>query len=180
MCENKRKFCENFKAFVEENNVFIKSQIEKYSETNDYWHQLNLIYKQLEGMEKGFELWQNENNRTPVENQVLNPVLVLNLAEEIYEFEKFLNPEPVRYEGHCSAFIKPLADGSDLFVAHDMWASFDTMLRIMKKYKFAFKSIEKERIPGHSVAFSSYPGNVFPVQQLLYLIFRSCSSRNNY
>jgi hypothetical protein len=138
-----------------------RSQIEKYSETNDYWHQLNLIYKQLEGMEKGFELWQKENNRTPVENQVLNPVLVLNLVEEIEEFEKFLNPEPVRYEGHCSALIKPLADGSDLFVAHEMWASFDSMLRIMKKYKFAFKSIEKERIPGHSVAFSSYPGHIY-------------------
>jgi Fe-S-cluster containining protein len=58
MYENKRKFCESFKAFVEENTVFIKSQIEKYSETNDYWHQLNLIYKHMEGMEKRFELWQ--------------------------------------------------------------------------------------------------------------------------
>jgi hypothetical protein len=86
---------------------------------------------------------------------------VLNIVAEIEEFENFLNPERVQYEGHCSALIKPLADGSDLFVAHDMWVPFDSMLIIMKKYKFAFKSIENEPIPGHFVAFCSYPGHIF-------------------
>jgi hypothetical protein len=55
-CKNKPEFCESLKDFVDQNTVFIKSQIEKYSETDGYWHQLNLVYKQLEGMQKGFDL----------------------------------------------------------------------------------------------------------------------------
>jgi hypothetical protein len=158
-CNNRFLFCESLKSFVEENTVFIKSQIEKYSETHDYWHQLNLVYKQLEGMEKGYELWKEKNNRIQDENRFLSEILFLNLAPEIEDFEQFLSPETARYEGHCSALIKPLTDGSDLFVGHSTWVSYDYMLRIMKKYKFAFKTIEGQKlIPGHSVAFSSYPG----------------------
>jgi hypothetical protein len=159
-CKDKTQFCQSLKAFVNENTVFIKSQIEKYSETKDYWHQLKLVYKQLEGMEKGYELWKEENNRTSDKNQVLSEILFLNLMPEIFDFENFLSNKTARNEGHCSALVKPLADGSDLFVGHSTWIFYEFMLRVMKKYKFAFKSIEDKNqlIPGHSVAFSSYPG----------------------
>ncbi len=162
LCNNNIFFCVSLKTFVEENTVFIKSQIEKYSETDDYWHQINLVYKQLEGMEKGYKLWKKENNRIPDKNKYLSEILILNLVAEIEDFEQFLSPKTARYEGHCSALIKPLPDGSDLFVAHTTWVSYDYMLRAMKKYKFAFKTIEDQKlIPGHSAAFSSYPGVIY-------------------
>jgi hypothetical protein len=118
LCKNKPQFCKSLKDFVGENTVFIKSQIEKYSETNDYWHQLNLVYKQLEGMQKGLDLWKEENNRIQDVNQVFSEILFLNLMPEIFDFEKFLSHETARNGGQCSALVKPLADGSDFFVAY--------------------------------------------------------------
>jgi hypothetical protein len=169
-CNNETLFYELLKVLVEENTVFIKSQIEKYSETDDYSHQLKLVYKQLEGMQKGYELWKEENNKIPDENQFLSEILYLNLILKIEDFEQFLSPETARYEGHSSALIKPLADESDLFVAHTTWFSYDYKLRIMKKYKFASKLIDdKELISGHSVAFSSYPGLIFSVDDCYIL-----------
>jgi hypothetical protein len=122
-CNNRKLFCESLKAFVEENTVFMKPQIEKYSEIDNCWHQLILIHKQLEGMQKGYELWKEENNRIPDEIQFLSEILFLDLWPEMEDFEQFLSPETARYERHCSALIKPLADRSDLFIGHNMWAS---------------------------------------------------------
>jgi hypothetical protein len=168
-CINNTFFCQSFRTFVEENTVFIKSQIKKYSETDDYWHQIHLVYKQLEGMQKGYKLWKEKNNRIPVKNEFLSETLFLNLAAEFEDFEQFLSPETARYEGHCSALIKPLPDGSDLFVAHTTWVSYDQMLRVMKKYNFAFKTIDQKLIPGHSVAFPSYPGVINSVDDYYIL-----------
>jgi hypothetical protein len=75
-------------------------------------------------MQKGYELWKEENNRIPDKTQFLSEILFLNLWPEMEDFEQFLSPETARYEGHCSALIKPLADGSDLFIGHNMWASY--------------------------------------------------------
>jgi hypothetical protein len=162
LCINKTQFCESLKEFINNNTLYVKKETEKYGKRNSYWHHLNLVYKQLEGMQKGYELWQKNNNKTP-EDQVSSVILMLNLQSEGETFEDLLNPSTAQNEGHCSALIKPLPDGSDLFVAHNTWASYETMLRIMKKYKFAFKSMDdkKELIPGHSVSFPSYPGVIF-------------------
>ncbi len=85
-------FCQLIKALVVENTVFIKSQIERYSETDDYWHQLKLVYKQLEGMQKGYELSKEKNNKIPDENQFLSEILFFNLILQIEDFEQFLSP----------------------------------------------------------------------------------------
>jgi hypothetical protein len=58
LCTNKTQFCDVLKAFLKKNRIFIKSQIRKYGTTGDYWHQLSLVYKQLEGMQKGYDLWK--------------------------------------------------------------------------------------------------------------------------
>lgn len=40
--------------------------------------------------------------------------------------------------GSCSALIKVLPDGKDLLVSHDTWNTYQSMLRILKRYSFAF------------------------------------------
>lgn len=42
--------------------------------------------------------------------------------------------------GSCSALIKLLPNNKDLLVSHDTWNTYQAMLRIMKKYIFAFKT----------------------------------------
>lgn len=41
--------------------------------------------------------------------------------------------------GSCSALIKLLPNNKELLVSHDTWNTYQAMLRIMKKYMFAFK-----------------------------------------
>lgn len=41
--------------------------------------------------------------------------------------------------GSCSALIKLLPGNKDLLVSHDTWNTYQSMLRIMKKYNFAYQ-----------------------------------------
>lgn len=41
--------------------------------------------------------------------------------------------------GSCSALIKLLPNHKDLLISHDTWNTYQSMLRIIKKYMFAFK-----------------------------------------
>eukprot|EP00928_Gymnodinium_smaydae_P040285 TRINITY_DN27340_c1_g3_i3.p1 TRINITY_DN27340_c1_g3~~TRINITY_DN27340_c1_g3_i3.p1 ORF type:complete len:541 (-),score=65.37 TRINITY_DN27340_c1_g3_i3:205-1827(-) len=54
-----------------------------------------------------------------------------------------------RQHGHCSAVIKLLADGSDLYAGHNTWGPYYNMLRIFKRYEIGSKT---------PIAMSSYPG----------------------
>lgn len=40
--------------------------------------------------------------------------------------------------GSCSALIKLLPGNKELLVSHDTWNTYQSMLRIMKKYNFAY------------------------------------------
>jgi hypothetical protein len=92
----------------------------------------------------------------------------MNVGIENWDIERILNAskqKPVEnYEGHCSAIIKLLPDGSDLMVGHNTWIGYEYMLRIVKKFNFHFKNI-----PGNTVSFSSYPGCIFSADDF-YLI----------
>lgn len=41
--------------------------------------------------------------------------------------------------GSCSALIKLLPNHKDLLVSHDTWNTYQSMLRIIKKYNFEFQ-----------------------------------------
>ncbi|MPC85908.1 putative phospholipase B-like 2 [Portunus trituberculatus] len=65
-------------------------------------------------------------------------------------------------DGHCSALIKVLPGNTELYVSHVTWNTYQSMLRILKKYIFPFRrtgvSDPDDINPGHTVSFSSYPG----------------------
>ena len=143
-CLQSPQLCQSIKSFVEKNRIFTEKMIEEHRDS-DYWNQLFLINKQLEGMQLGFDLWRLENNETlnTTESKYLDEIFLLNIASELSTLEKIVNPvSTVPDSNHCSAIIKPLPDGSDLFVAHNTWSTYDTMIRVMKKYNFAFNSLE--------------------------------------
>ncbi|CAG2100800.1 unnamed protein product [Medioppia subpectinata] len=59
-CDGEKRFCELLKQFVTNNTKFINEMIAK-NKDSDYWHQLDVIYKQLNGLEKGYNRWKVEN-----------------------------------------------------------------------------------------------------------------------
>ncbi|CAG2104490.1 unnamed protein product, partial [Medioppia subpectinata] len=165
LCDKRQRFCELLKQFKENNTKFVEEMIAK-NKNNDYWHQLDLIYKQINGLEAGYHLWKVQNDiKNTTESQYLSEIFWINVGSEMYNLERILTPDSttLRYRDHCSAIVKPLADGSDLFVAHNTWSGLETMLRVMKRYSFAFNTVanKTKKIAGHSVSFSSSPGFIF-------------------
>ena len=70
--------------------------------------------------------------------------------------------------GSCSALIKILPGNQDLYVAHDTWNSYQSMLRMLKKYDFAYHWTSEEThsrghktVPGQVLSFSGYPGVIY-------------------
>ena len=98
-----------------------------------------------------------------------------NIFGDMEEFEQIFNLEDqdqlkdrprhhVLGSGSCSALIKVLPDSSDILTSHVTWNSYESMIRILKKYSFEIhETSDKDSplIPGHSASFSSYPGLLY-------------------
>ncbi|CAG2100672.1 unnamed protein product [Medioppia subpectinata] len=164
-CGQRKLFCDALKTFHKTNTAFINTMISSHA-NDDYWHQMALIYDQIQGLEAGYENWKTDNNVTQQTNEtnVMSEIWWLNLMFETSELEAILTPNSttIPHQDHCLALVKVLPDSSDLYVAHNLWFPYGIMIRIMKQYSFAFKSLTTGTlIPGHSVSMSSYPGFIF-------------------
>ncbi|KFQ59205.1 Putative phospholipase B-like 2, partial [Pelecanus crispus] len=91
---------------------------------------------------------------------------LLQLGGDLEDLESALHrssPRRVLGSGSCSALLKLLPGRRDLLVAHDTWTSYQSMLRIIKKYTLPFRTSAggNSQIPGSIQVFSSYPGTIF-------------------
>lgn len=72
------------------------------------------------------------------------PRSLLQLGGDLEDLEQALNRSAPRRplgSGSCSALLKLLPGQRDLLVAHDTWAPYQTMLRIVKKYTLPFRVV---------------------------------------
>ncbi|KAM9743645.1 putative phospholipase B-like 2 [Menidia menidia] len=156
-------YCERLKAFIAANMLWVQEQVEKQP-TSPYWYQVRLVLLQLKGLEDSY----NDQLSFPTGPFSLNPFgfLLFQMGGDIEDLESALNrssqTQPLG-SGSCSALIKLLPKNKELLVSHDTWNTYQAMLRIMKKYTFAFKMSPsgKDPLPGGTQAFSSYPGSIF-------------------
>ncbi|KAK3862560.1 hypothetical protein Pcinc_031586 [Petrolisthes cinctipes] len=163
-----QKFCDELQKYLQTNSLWMKDMIAQKSATCPVWHNVALILAQLKGVTDGYK----QASPHPIEEDA---ILWLNLAGDIEDLESALDPDVANMsmedwvlsgrgnvDGHCSALIKLLPKNADLYVSHVTWNSFQSMLRIQKKYSLPFRrtgtSEPKDINPGHTVAFSSYPG----------------------
>uniref|UniRef100_A0A672FB74 Phospholipase B-like n=1 Tax=Salarias fasciatus TaxID=181472 RepID=A0A672FB74_SALFA len=149
-------YCEQLKAFISTNMKWVQEQIEKQP-NSPYWYQVRLALLQLKGLEDSY----NDELFFPTGSFSLNPFgfLLFQLGGDLEDLESALNKSSQTRplgSGSCSALIKLLPNNKELFVSHDTWNGYQSMLRIMKKYMFAFKAS-----PSGTQAFSSYPGSIF-------------------
>jgi len=74
-----------------------------------------------------------------VEAVVIGGCRLLSLSGDMEDIPAALSPrQHVTGSGSCSALIKLLPGNKDLYVAHDTWDTYQSMLRILKKYDFGF------------------------------------------
>uniref|UniRef100_A0A8D3AJL0 Phospholipase B-like n=1 Tax=Scophthalmus maximus TaxID=52904 RepID=A0A8D3AJL0_SCOMX len=157
-------YCARLKAFITANLQWAQDQIEKQP-NSPYWYQVRLALLQLKGLEDSY----NDELSFPVGPLSFNPFgfLLFQLGGDLEDLESALNKSSQTRplgSGSCSALIKLLPNNKELLVSHDTWNTYQSMLRIMKKYIFAFSVSPlgtNDLLPGGTQAFSSYPGSIF-------------------
>ncbi|KAM9463854.1 putative phospholipase B-like 2 [Salvelinus alpinus] len=156
-------FCQRLKDYITSNLQWVRQQIEEHPHC-PYWHQVRLALLQLKGLEDGY----NDMLSFPRGPFTLNPFgfLLFQMGGDLEDLEGALNKSShsrTLGSGSCSALIKLLPGNKDLLVSHDTWNIYQAMLRILKKYQFAYRvsPTDSDMIPGGTQAFSSYPGSIF-------------------
>uniref|UniRef100_A0AAY4A239 Phospholipase B-like n=1 Tax=Denticeps clupeoides TaxID=299321 RepID=A0AAY4A239_9TELE len=139
-------YCQRLKTYIMANLQWVTEQIERESDS-PYWHQVYLTLLQLRGLEDSY----NGQLSIPTGVPTFNPFgfLLFQMGGDLEDLEAALNKTSQSRtlgSGSCSALVKLLPGNKELFVSHDTWNNYQSMLRIMKKYSFAF---------------SSYPGAIF-------------------
>ena len=136
--------------------------------SNPYWHHLSLIYDQLEGLESGYNAKVRDEETPEIPHGDIfwmNVFGDLEDLEQVFDINDEFNKTRILGSGSCSALIKILPGNQDLYVAHDTWNSYQSMLRMLKKYDFAYHWTSEENhsrghktVPGQVLSFSGYPG----------------------
>uniref|UniRef100_H3AVI6 Phospholipase B-like n=1 Tax=Latimeria chalumnae TaxID=7897 RepID=H3AVI6_LATCH len=158
-----KNYCDRLKSYIATNLAWMEEQIEA-GEDQEYWHQVRLVLLQLKGLEDSY----NEHLAFPTGKFSLEPFgfLLFQMGGDLEDLEMVLNKTKVFRPlgaGSCSALIKLLPGNKELLVSHDTWLSYQYMLRIVKKYTFAFRTSPEalSGVPGNVQSFSSYPGTIF-------------------
>ncbi|CAH2295061.1 phospholipase B-like 2 [Pelobates cultripes] len=156
-------FCERLRNYLEANFAWMQQEMDK-GEDPVYWHQIHLALLQLKGLEDSY----NDRISFPQGNFTLNPLgfLLFQLGGDLEDLESAFNKTDIFNNlgsGSCSALIKLLPGNKDLLVSHDTWNTYQSMLRIIKKYDLPFRSSPTggSTVPGSVQTFSSYPGTIF-------------------
>ena len=171
--KNLTSYCRKLKKHLDVNIQWMIETLENNVD-DPYWHQVRLILNQLAGLEDGVDE-SSSKARPRVWVTSLGFLLFqingdLEDLESVYRRDSLLDsglarrPPHTLGSGSCSALIKVLANNSDIFFSHDTWSVYNTMLRINKRYDFAFRQTAdalSAPIPGRTISFSSYPGSLF-------------------
>ena len=162
-CDGKEALCKKINKWVEQNYHWVRKKIKHHRRKSNYWHQVGLFYDQMEGLYKGYKA---SAKGTDLDVITYQDIVTMNIAGDLEDlepvFEPHREPAKVRGVGHCSALVKLLPNNKDLYVSHDTWNSYQSMLRILKRYKMPLKKVPKgETVPGADMSFSSYPGVIY-------------------
>ncbi|XP_022780516.1 putative phospholipase B-like 2 isoform X1 [Stylophora pistillata] len=164
-CTEDPDFCFSLGQFLGENLSWMKFQIQN-NPTDEYWHQVELVLEQLEGLKEGYK-----EKKSKAEGAVIPDFgfLLMQVAGDLDGLEQAFGRKTQSKSfgsGSCSALVKLLPGNKDLLISHDTWGPYNTMLRLFKFYDFPFhrQSITGANlpavVPGVKQCFSSYPGRL--------------------
>jgi hypothetical protein len=143
-CQGKEKLCDKIVDFVNKNTAWVQKKIKsdpKKPGSNPYWHQLSLIYDQLQGLEAGYDakIKLSGGPRIPHGDIFwMNIFGDLEDLEQVFDQKEEFNKTRIFGSGSCSALIKLLPNNEDLYMAHDTWNTYQSMIRMLKKYNLSY------------------------------------------
>uniref|UniRef100_A0A1B6G302 Phospholipase B-like n=1 Tax=Cuerna arida TaxID=1464854 RepID=A0A1B6G302_9HEMI len=164
-CEDRQDFCEQARIILDQNTVNIREQAKSLDEVDPFWHQINLFYEQLDGIEVG---WRYAVDRSRKDFDIPHQdFLWMNMACDLRDLELMYNSSlennPHRPLSMALLKIDP-GDSTQFLLAHASSSFYSAMLRVQKRYHFGFhmtgRSGTRVVVPGQVVVFTSYPGTI--------------------
>ncbi|KAH9376843.1 hypothetical protein HPB48_009751 [Haemaphysalis longicornis] len=165
-CDDQVEYCAMLDTFIQMNLKYSLTQAEKLKNTDPYWHMVNLQMGQLAGLSDIFDGNElNYTRRVTTFTKALHFSIVGDLIDLEDAFTRIFNPYSLNQVPPCSAFVKVVGKSKDIYMSHNTWSLYRSMLRIKKTYAFPWHyrpSATGQRmvIPGHTITMSSYPGNL--------------------
>jgi hypothetical protein len=174
--DNDLKYPESLVEFLTKNLEYMKTKSLKLKDSDPYWEHVFYIYQQMLGMFDGYNsVAETEKKLGLIEFQMV--VANADMEDAVYYQNKTKRPnfknmtvEEIQLftalHTHCSALIKIADDLSDIWMGHNTWTTYGSMIRTFKEYRFVSnKQKEKSKV----VVFSSYPGSMSSVDDFYYL-----------
>ena len=153
--------------FFDQQNAWARSQVAKHPSSN-YWQFIGSLLSQFDGLYKGYSS-SEFGKSNPLD---LWAFTMINAMGDLFDIIPSVLPSSrpnfhgMNYNeaqsyltqvGHCSAFIKITDDLTDMFIGHNAWFVYSSMLRIYKTYSFALKNAGNKAT---ITSFSSYPATL--------------------
>ena len=174
--DNNITFPDSLIEYISKNLEYMKKKSLENKDTDPYWEHVYYIYQQMMGMFDGYNsVAENEKKLSLIYFQMV--VANADFEDAVYYKNTKKRPnfknmtlEEIRtftaLHTHCSALVKVANDLSDVWIGHNTWTTYGSMIRTFKEYRFVSnKRTEKSKV----VVFSSYPGSLSSVDDFYYL-----------
>ncbi|KAM3172655.1 hypothetical protein ACTXT7_014093 [Hymenolepis weldensis] len=191
-CEDNSPSCQTLRSQIERNlERTIKRSVES-GDIDPFWHQMELILWQMRGIQ---DAWNNitlKNSKSLTTDYLLGlldnvfdiyldfksgvrPLLQLNgdlgeitAALGVYDDLKDGSNGKHYFSNRasCSALVKLFPFQKDIFISHNTWQGYESMLKVMKYYEFDWhltRNPDSPKIPADKMLFSSYPSTICSV-----------------
>lgn len=122
------------KDFLVANDNFVRGELNR-SYSDEYWTEMAIIWAQLDGLVAG--------NAATCGTKCLDLNVFLFLQAE-QDLDSIADPpsqwtlesaaEYTRLRSHCSAIVRVAPNNSDLYMGHNTWTGYYSMLRLLKEY----------------------------------------------
>ncbi|XP_051154546.1 putative phospholipase B-like lamina ancestor [Leptopilina boulardi] len=161
-CAPRSALCVKMRKYLRENSEKAIENAQLLKDEDPYWHLVNLFYRQLRGLEAGWKLAVNKIHQS-VEIET-EDFLWMAMASDLPDLERAHNGSENLAGSYGMIFLKALQrEHFEPLIAlvHNTGAPYTKMLRLIKRYKFAYHMSSKkgaELVPSNSVVMTSYPG----------------------
>ncbi|CAJ1446477.1 unnamed protein product, partial [Effrenium voratum] len=143
------------KDFVVANDAFARSNINRSAASDEYWAEVAVLWAQLDGLVAGHAASCGELCIGLTEFLFLQAEQDLSSVQNIPSEWTYASAAAyTRETTHCSAIVKLAPNNSDLYMGHNTWTGYSSMLRVLKEYNLPLGGADQ-------VAHSAYFGNLY-------------------